>query len=104
MGVPARVYHGLQRMARAGDGMLWRGYNTLLASDLTGYSAFLVLAYTLAYPRAFPGLAGPFWGLAGALLQACNAGACVGRRGMPVFTGQNHSTVRLYSMAWPSPG
>ena len=27
MGVPARVYHGLQRMARAGDGMLWRGYN-----------------------------------------------------------------------------
>ncbi len=48
MGAPARVYHGLQRMAMAGKGMPWRGYNTLLASDLTGSSAFLVLAYTLA--------------------------------------------------------
>ena len=55
-------------------------------NDLTAYSAFLVLTYALAYPLAFPGLAGPFCGLAGALLLACNAGAGVGWRAMPVFT------------------
>ena len=32
------------------------------------------MAGALAYPVAFRGLAGPFWGLAGALLGACDAG------------------------------
>lgn len=79
-------------MARAGMGMLWRGYNTLLASDLTGYNAFLVLAYTLAYPGAFAGLAGLIWGLAGPLRMACNAGERGHWRGMLVFTVYPHST------------
>ena len=51
----ARVYHGLQRMARAGNGMLWRGYNTLLASDLTGLQRVFGAGLYAGLARAFCG-------------------------------------------------
>lgn len=53
----------------------------------------------LAYPAGFGGLAGLIWGLAGALRMACNAGQAAAGLAMPVFTVQNHSAGRAYSMA-----
>ena len=63
-----------------------------------------MLAYTLAYPAGFRGLAGLIWGLAGALRMACNAGQAGRALGMPVFTVLIHSAGWLHSMAKPSPG
>lgn len=55
MGAPARVYHGLRRMARAGNGLLLHIYNTLLANDLTGLQRVFGAGL-------YAGLGGRFWG------------------------------------------
>ena len=57
-----------------------------------------MLAYTLAYPGAFPGLPEPFNGLPGPLLLACNAAAGSQGGAMPVFTVRMHSTGLAYSV------
>lgn len=104
MGAPARGYHGLQRMARAGKGMLWRGYNTLLAGDLTGLQRvfgaglYAGLPWRFWWPR-WPDL-GACWAFAAGV--QCWAGRESARHACFAWMKPQHCAGIQYVMVWLS--